>query len=97
MTRCTTIIEWLTYANGHFGCEENFNESAVQKSLKADISPSIFIDVALYDIQQKAALVLFFPWGLPLFQSKIFTNQQIVLYLSSKTCYQLMVTNLHCI
>ena len=61
MTRCTTVIEWLTYANGHFQCKENFNESTVRKLLMADVSPSTSIDDALYDIQEKAVLVLFFP------------------------------------
>ena len=57
----TTVIEWLTYANGPFRCKENFNESAVQKLLMADVSPSTSIDDTLYDSHQKAVLVLFFP------------------------------------
>ena len=36
MKRCTTVIKWLTHANGDFQCNENFNESAVRQSLKAD-------------------------------------------------------------
>ena len=55
MKRCTTVIEWLTYADGDFQCEENFNnQSAVRQLLKADRSPSISIDDALYDSHQKA-------------------------------------------
>ena len=33
-------IEWLTHSNGDFQYEENFNESAVRQSFKADRSPS---------------------------------------------------------
>ena len=54
MKRCTTVIEWLTCADGDFQCKENFNESAVRQSLKADRSPSISIDDALYGSHQKA-------------------------------------------
>ena len=43
MKRCTTVIEWLTCADGDFQCKENFNESAVRQSLKADRSPSILL------------------------------------------------------
>ena len=38
MKRRTTVIKWLTYANGDFQCNRNFNESAVRQSLKADCS-----------------------------------------------------------
>ena len=34
MKRCTTVIEWLTYADGDFQCKENYNKSAVRQSLK---------------------------------------------------------------
>ena len=40
MKRCTTVIKWLTYANGDFQCtgKRSFNGSAVRQSLKADCS-----------------------------------------------------------
>ena len=55
MKRCTTVIEWLTHAYGDFQCNGNLNESAVRQSLKADRSPSISIDDALYNSHQKGS------------------------------------------
>ena len=55
MKRCTTVIEWLTRANGDCQCKENFNKSAVRQSSKADLSPSISIDDALYNSHQKGS------------------------------------------
>ena len=61
MKRFMTDIEWLAYANGDFQCNENFNESAVRQSLKADRSPSISI-VRSYTKIQSVTAQIFYKW-----------------------------------